>query len=62
MYVPRLSINKIFNVAQEYQDYTTFHGAPQHPTTTITTVYEALLKTTKFQTTLETRTEHLVNE
>ena len=53
VYNPHLPIDKLFAVAQDYQDYATFHGTPQPPTTIITTVYEVLRKTTKFKQALE---------
>ena len=52
-YDPHQPIDILFQVAQDYQDYSTFHGTPQPPTTIITTVYEVLRRTTQFQRALE---------
>ena len=62
VYDPHQPIDKLFQVAQEYQDYATFHGTPQPPTTIITTVYEVLRKTTKFQRALEDWSAKPANE
>ena len=61
VYDPHQPIDKLFQVAQEYQDYTTFHGTPQPPTIIITTVYEVLCRTTKFQRALEDWTAMVPN-
>ena len=46
-------IDKLFKLAQEYQEYASFHGTPQPATTIITTVYEILRKTGHFTSSLK---------
>ena len=48
-----LPIDKLFKLAQDYQQYASFHGTPQPATTIITTVYEILRKTGKFTSSLK---------
>ena len=46
-------IDNLFKLAQDYQQYASFHGTPQPATTTITTVYEILSKTGTFTSSLK---------
>ena len=52
-YDPTTPIDKVFNMAQDYQEYGNFHGTPQPVSMIITLVYEILRKTGEFQSALE---------
>ena len=53
VYDPTSPIDTIFRLAQEYQEYASFHGNPQSVATLITYVYEILRRTGKFNKYLE---------
>ena len=53
VYDVSLPIDKLFKLAQVYQQYASFHGTPQPVTIIITTVYEILRKTGKFTSPLK---------